>query len=347
MPKEIHSIQYLRGIAALMVVLVHMPIQLERMGYNGRWPLFFASGVDIFFIISGFIMWTTTFDGKLTSQKFLVRRFVRIVPLYWALTSITVLVMLISPSSMQSGRFELYSVITSYLFIPSEHPVTHLMEPALAVGWTLNYEMFFYIVFAMCLPLRANYRAATLCAILLFLVSLHSFFPNQQTVGFFYTSSIILEFAFGVVLGALFTTGFFIQGRMAIILILLGVTGIGASNIYGEIPRVLLYGVPATMIVGGCVLYERAHAIIRIGLLHTLGDASYSLYLSHGIVLSAFGQLWRKLGATSLPLNFQLFTILSLFVAGAVTVVVYRLIERPLIKTFRRLAAPDQFQINK
>ena len=144
---EIYSIQYLRGIAALMVVLLHVRVQLGRMGYGGYWPEFLMAGVDIFFVISGFIMWVTTFDGSTTPWQFLFRRFVRIIPVYWLLTTTTVAVMLVAPSAVQSGRFDSIHVLSSYLFIPTVHPLTGMMEPVLIPGWTLNYEMFFYIIF--------------------------------------------------------------------------------------------------------------------------------------------------------------------------------------------------------
>ena len=181
MAKELLAIQYLRGIAALMVVVVHIPVQLSRMGFNGDWPEFLNIGVDIFFVISGFIMWTTTFDGRVGVAQFLSRRLVRIAPLYWALTSITVLVMLAAPTLVQSGKLDLQHVITSYLFVASQHPVTQLMEPILVPGWTLNYEMFFYVVFALCLPLRAGFRAMAVMAILVTLVALQVFVPDRKS----------------------------------------------------------------------------------------------------------------------------------------------------------------------
>src|SRR5262245_49156587 len=133
---EYVGIQYLRGIAATMVVLYHLRVPLERLGYGGAWPEWLASGVDIFFVVSGFIMWVTTFRAAPSPGTFYYKRIVRIVPLYWLLTSVIVMALLIVPSSVSSGRFELDHVITSYLFVPAIHPVTGKYEPVLIAGWT-------------------------------------------------------------------------------------------------------------------------------------------------------------------------------------------------------------------
>jgi len=109
------SIQYLRGVAALFVVFYHCFVQVQRLGYAGPVPQFFASGVDIFFVISGFIMWCTTCDGKVGTLEFWTRRVIRIVPLYWLVTTSYVAILLINPGWMQSAKFDLYHVVASYL----------------------------------------------------------------------------------------------------------------------------------------------------------------------------------------------------------------------------------------
>src|SRR5690242_10880579 len=106
--QEMYSIQYLRAIAAFSVVVYHLEPQLRRMGYDGFWPGGLAGGVDIFFVISGFIMWMTTYGRRVTTLQFYRRRIVRIVPLYWLVTTFTVAAMLIAPSTLQSGRFDLH-----------------------------------------------------------------------------------------------------------------------------------------------------------------------------------------------------------------------------------------------
>ena len=83
-------------------------------------------------------------------------------------------------------------------------------------------------------------------------------------------------------------------------------------------------------------MMERGSPVVRNSILNRLGDASYSLYLSHGIVLSAASQIWRKVGLTQIPGSFTAFTILSVLLAIVVAMLMYQLVERPLLDAFRR-----------
>jgi len=102
---EVISIQYLRGCAALMVVFHHLGLQLRRVGYEGYWPSFLSSGVDLFFVISGFIMWITTKRG-ITTLAFFRRRVIRIVPLYWLLTTFVLVILNAFPRMMHNDRLD-------------------------------------------------------------------------------------------------------------------------------------------------------------------------------------------------------------------------------------------------
>jgi exopolysaccharide production protein ExoZ len=336
--EEVRSIQYLRGFAALMIVVFHILTQLKQMGYDGPAGDFLAGGVDVFFVISGFIMWYTTFSHSITSLQFIRRRLIRIIPLYWILTSLTVCILLISPSSLQHGRFDLYHVITSYLFIPSVHPIFGWHCPVLVVGWSLNYEMFFYLIFAVCLTLSRKSRLITVVAILVLLVSIQHFLPGPTaTILYFYTSSIVLEFAFGVILGALYTANFAVNRGMALTLVILGVIGLGVVPIFEDrLPHALISGVPALLVVGGVVNIEKSNPLGRSNFIYFLGSVSYSLYLSHGIVLSATGQIWHKLELTGVCTGFVVFAVLSLVLAIAFAALLYRFIESPAINIFRQ-----------
>lgn len=330
MTKSLNSIQYLRGIAALLVVLVHVPVQLERMGYQNNWPDWFNMGVDIFFVISGFIMWTTTQGTAITPTQFLQRRFARIVPLYWLLTTITVIMMTVAPSLLQSGQFDLAHIVKSYLFIGAEHPVTHKMQPVLVPGWTLNLEMFFYVIFALALYLPARFRAGATVVSLTAIVACSAFFPNPNSFGGFYTSDIILEFVYGIVLGVAFTHWKRVPAVRSTVLVGLICAVVGVILVASDLPRAISYGVPALMLVGGALVAESSGWVGYNRPLHAIGDASYSLYLTHGMLLSAAGQAWRKSGAANLPFSGALFTIVSVVFVTVAAIAVYRWLERPM-----------------
>ena len=142
------SIQILRAVAAVGVVLVHAGDALNYWGHTHvTWTLRGNAGVDMFFLISGFVMvyisWQR-FGERSASISFFTRRIIRIVPLYWLVTTVYVLL----------GHHTVHSIVTSYLFIPdtSGGPANiETIHPVVPQGWTLRYEMFFYLLFGVCI----------------------------------------------------------------------------------------------------------------------------------------------------------------------------------------------------
>ncbi len=135
------SIQTLRALAALSVLFYHESSTKFTVG---------AVGVDIFFVISGFIMGTIGY--RETPLDFMMKRIIRIVPLYWLVTAAVCLVSLI-PGVFHQFSCDLPSLLQSLFFIPYVNQAGHI-EPLMVPGWTLNYEMFFYAVFAVGLAIR-------------------------------------------------------------------------------------------------------------------------------------------------------------------------------------------------
>jgi exopolysaccharide production protein ExoZ len=333
---QLLSVQYLRGVAALLVVLFHIFVQLNRLGYHGASPLFLSAGVDIFFVISGFIMWYTTFNRNVGPLEFLRHRFVRIVPLYWLVTTFYVVVLIVKPGLLQSAKFQLSHIAASYLFIPVPHPIfAREMWPLVVPGWTLNCEMFFYLLFALALLFVGRVRAGIVVAILLFMVSLQIFSPPNNSIIGFYSSSIMLEFALGVAIGYLYTSGVSFRAVPAGLMLLAGILGLTLIENVGlaTLPRILIFGVPACLIVASAVFYERNYRIAELAFPKLIGDASYSLYLSHGAVLSAFERIWWISGAPRmsgivLPI---LFSVIGVLLAIIGSIGLYRFVERPLL----------------
>ena len=136
------------------------------MGVTFLPPNRLAARVDLFFVISGFLMWGTTWDSPTTPGRFMLQRIHRIVPLHWAIISFYVLLLLAAPHLMQSGAFEPAHGITSSLFLPWPHPAIDANQPRVTPGWTLNYGMFFYLVFALglFLPERRTRLATSRCS---------------------------------------------------------------------------------------------------------------------------------------------------------------------------------------
>jgi exopolysaccharide production protein ExoZ len=330
------SVQYLRGVAAALVVLYHSIVQLEKFGVDSDWANPLRNGVDIFFVISGFVMWLTTADRPMGTLEFYWHRFRRIVPLYWAITSFMLALLLAMPSAFKSSRYELWHVIKSYLFIPAQHPVKHSMEPLLFPGWTLNYEMFFYIVFGLLLlsPSRP-FRIGALVGIFGLLVCASPWATSP--VAAFYTDSIVLEFAAGSTLGYFFIRGARLPVGASLALmtagaVLIFTTSVTNGLVLGAISR----GIPALMIVAGAVLFERERHVPEIGWAKLLGDASYSIYLFHPIPQAAMSYASKYVISGKNTAGMAGLVVAETIAALGVGVVVYRLVEQPLLRWLPR-----------
>lgn len=336
------GIQYLRAVAALMVVVFHLEPQLRRMGYAGFWPKGLSSGVDIFFVISGVIMWVTTSGRSVGVVEFWRRRVTRIVPLYWAFTLLMVGFMLVFPAVLQSSRYESWHVAASFLFLPAQHPVTMSMEPVVMPGWTLNYEIFFYLIFGLWLLVPERWRPAgnTVTIGLLVAIGVVLELPLHASVAGFYTSSIMIEFLLGILLGVLVVRdGALLRIPVPIAwAVMIGAIAFAvvlpAINIY--FPRMITRGIPAFFAVGAMLALERQGQIADRKALRLLGDASYSLYLSHFVVLSVVSQIWRRLPIAPSPLFYIAFGIVAVGISLIAGVVCYRFVEQPLTVLFQQ-----------
>ncbi|WP_343517859.1 acyltransferase [Sphingomonas sp.] len=332
------GVQYLRAVAALLVVFVHLQEQLQRAGHAIPLALYGSVGVDIFFVISGFVMWHTSQDHHRTLD-FYYRRIIRIVPLYWALTSVVVAMLVLAPSLVRSGKLDWAHVAASYFFVPMAHPVaTTSMFPVLVPGWTLNYEMFFYLVFGLALLLPRAMRLAALSVAFGVLAAGYFVVPRGATAASFYTDPIILEFLLGIVLGALCGRGAKLPGWSAALLI---VAGVALILFRFEAHRFLRDGIGAAMIVYGAVLFEMGRPVRRRPALMLLGDASYSLYLSHALVLSALFQVMARIVPVATIPGAVVYVLGAIVVSFAIAILLYRYVEKPALRYLKRRGPPD------
>src|SRR5207302_1337394 len=179
---KIISVQYLRAIAALLVVYVDA-------GGMAQLPYTFqtgAYGVDIFFVISGFIMWTTT-SRDTPAIQFAQHRLIRILPIYWLLT-------IVFFSFKHTADWS--ELAKSLAFISYTSPKTGRINPIIEAGWTLNFEMFFYSVFVVGLAFKR--RAVVVFGFLITLVGLSTVVKHQDTpLWTTYTSPMLLQFLGG------------------------------------------------------------------------------------------------------------------------------------------------------
>jgi peptidoglycan/LPS O-acetylase OafA/YrhL len=342
-PSRLLSIQALRGIAALLVVFNHAWDQLPW--FKARFPLPIGhSGVDLFFVISGFVMVFITTEREHSPGSFAAARIIRIVPLYWFYTFAAAILLLTAPQLFGRNEFTLAHLIQSLAFVPHWAPADpHSISPMVKLGWTLNYEMFFYAVFTIAMVISTKARVWISLAVLIALAGLGTFIHNGGVATIqVYTDNIVLEFAFGMMLAKLFGVMKPFKGDFAVAcaLILVGAVGIVVDAQWFEIyPRCLVYGLPAAAAVLGCLILEAGHYGKFNRLLLLTGDASYSIYLAHLFPLAILRFAWNRLdlptvgwGATTI------FVMLCWCLGVCAGIVSYLAIERPLSRVARRAA---------
>lgn len=269
---RLHSLQYLRAIASLFVVYSHAVIQVDS--YRPLLAEFGGFGVDIFFVISGFIMVYIARPDD-TPSRFLWNRVRRVVPLYWFFTLLMALILFFAPWLFKTSVFDLVQTTKSLLFIPHySSAYKDMVWPILAPGWSLNYEMYFYIVFAIALLLPSGWRVPLISAVILIAFAVAYVMPEGGAWNEFFRDSIALEFILGMVLAKAYLAGFRLPGIVAWVLL---VTGILLLLIKFPMPRIWTWGIPAFLVVIG-MLYSR---LPSNEFFVALGDSSYALYLSH------------------------------------------------------------------
>jgi exopolysaccharide production protein ExoZ len=323
-PQQFLSIQYLRAFAALGVVAYHAS-PAEHPFTIGN------AGVDIFFVISGFIMWSITEERPASPLSFLKSRLIRIVPVYWLITALLLGGALAFPKLFPSLKIDIPYAIGSFLFVPMRPPGSAEngpIWPILVQGWTLNYEMFFYFLFCICLLLKPLPRLAALSFALLCCVISGLFYNGNNAIVHSFTDPILIEFMAGVLLGVCVRRdflpsrpwGYWLAGFGVILLLALAITSVTQ-------PRLFAWGIPAVLVVVGAVVLDTKGRIPQLRLLKLIGDSSYSIYLSHGLALSALGKIMPRS---------DVFSFVGIVAAIGVGIAFWYLVERPLTEILKR-----------
>jgi exopolysaccharide production protein ExoZ len=335
------SIQWLRAIAALLVVVFHTLYYTntltDRFGdpaIDTAWFSAWWFGFHIFFVVSGFIMIHTTRDfGKSGApQRFLLRRIIRVVPLYWLLSVPLAVGAIVAPQAFGITTNKYVYVALSYAFVRVARAGDDL-RPLLGQGWTLNYEMFFYLAFALAMLLPRRWGIVALTVVFAGLVVLGRVFSvgTDTPILFTFTDDMILEFLFGVYIGLAYETGFRLPGWAAVAAVIGGFVWV-APDPSG--PTFIINGLPAALVVGGFVLGPRLNGSAATRWLERIGDASYSLYLTHTFILRPYRDVWIATVGNRLPAVLYLMT--SILIAVVLGLVVYRFVERPMTQFLRR-----------
>jgi len=332
---QLDRLQALRFIAAAAIVVRHAFMELEQHGivFPGRDFMLavpWGAGVDVFFVISGFVI-TFGAVGKQPSAgaagDFIVRRLIRLWPTYALFTVLMLVAMAILPDMLNHSTIDPAHTAASFAFIPWPEPGDGAYYPVLGQGWTLNYEMFFYVCFAATMFAPARLRPAILWAGGVSLIAAGLIWKLPPPLHF-YADPIVLEFLFGVALAVLYRRWSF-RSSWAI-----GAAAAGLVAIYvlalqwPDLHRAVKAGIPGALVVAGVVFSGPAvERYFGAAPLATLGNASYALYLSHTFVVNLLLAVALRLDA----MDPWIFTGLATVASVAASLLVYFILEKPTL----------------
>ncbi|WP_297111782.1 acyltransferase [uncultured Devosia sp.] len=342
MNNKILSIQSLRALAAILVLASHAllyPLAEQTLAYGRLGWL----GVIVFFVVSGFIMVAVTGQGSFEPAAFLRRRVLRVVPMYWAFTLIAALLTLILPDLFKSTVFDGEQLVLSLAFIPFYNPASHGLHPLYKLGWTLNYEMFFYVSFALLAVLRARQRVAILTVAYLGLSMVGLILHPEGPIPAFYTSYMPLAFVAGAWLGLAHVEGRLAGMTKSVSIPLAAIALAGLAEGFW-IDRGIVEDETAFLGFLACAtaataLFVGVEARLpRLPMLERLGDASYSIYLVHIFAVGAFAGVMLKLLGHDNPVVAG--GAVAMAIAGGLVAgwACYAMVEKPLMRRLRRFA---------
>jgi exopolysaccharide production protein ExoZ len=279
-----NSLQVLRGLAAWAVVLHHI-VQSYYMGNvtNVVWGWFHSYGrfgVDVFFILSGFVMALTATKYNGSGIVFLINRLFRVFPIYWFYTFVLLLSLYILPNGTFLVAVEFKNLILSLLLIPNDNPNGYGIYPTLYVGWTLTFEVFFYMVFSFVLISKKSQPILICTLVLIFFTVV---FRNYHFLG--HGTYLLMEFVCGLALYKLCTyEAINLKYRILSLGVLLLLSAVSYWSEQFFVLRLLL----STSLVLLFILLEPFFQPNKTNFLRKLGDYSYSTYLCHVIVIGWF-----------------------------------------------------------
>jgi exopolysaccharide production protein ExoZ len=349
---KVENLQALRGLAVLLVVGRHIMVFGERsIGQIDFCRDLFLSGdagVDLFFAISGFVMVMTTigkFQQPASAGQFIFRRATRIYPLYWLFSLVTLAIFILHPELInRTGRGIQINLLSSFFLWP-DHGL-----PLLGQGWSLTYELYFYVIFTGLLFFSEQLLPRLILCWAIFVVGVQGFAiaahwqldPPIVKVVF---DPLVLEFIGGALTAILFSRGWI--PRFGWWIAGLGVVGVAIAGItfHGEksitevgTTRFFAYGVPCILIVFGAVAAELKSKAVMPRLLQKIGDISYSIYLSHILVIAGLAHFWHKKPSANL-IEQGLMAIVMYAAVILVGTISYVVIEKPMHEFFRRISA--------
>jgi exopolysaccharide production protein ExoZ len=360
---KLGSIQFLRAIAAILVVYAHsidLQVQYTHSFQQNLYYLqdFGAFGVDIFFVISGFIISYSAdrYKGGREGMQFLIKRFKRVNTVYY-LATLLLLVTYIPSIFIRHTRVIPFDIILKSLVLLPVFDKGTFIDTILFPAWTLSFEWLFYLFFFWAIVSRTRSKERFL-ALLISALVITGFLFNRFKGGnyqlSFITNPILLEFLLGIGLYGCYTK-MNIPKKMAITFLVTGsciccyeiIKGYGTISLaYNTLDgsqsfiRFIKWGIPAGLLVAGCIFLEKARCGISFWNsrpIALLGDASYSIYLVNYTVNGLCAAVYMRAGFF---LNPDLAVGLQLLLAISGGILFYKAVEKPLLKLLHKRLHP-------
>lgn len=299
----LNSINMIRTFACLMIAVFHVTesANAHSTGLNLTFQLA-SPGFHLILLISGVVLAVTAKPDE-TPLAFFLARAIRIVPIYWLLTSATFLMALFKPWLFYQIDLSAPSVISSFLFLPHAN-LGGVIQPILFVGWTLNYVLLFYLLFAVSRFARDKLQIPITIGLLIAVIIGARFLPNE-TYRQFYSNPILLELAMGCVLGLILKNPDVARWAARTPMwpfALIGIAGLTIATLlnYDGIVNAVTFGLPGAFLVFACAAQDLYRKPLKLGILNEGGKISYGVYLIHPLLLpvlavlifSNFGHGW-------------------------------------------------------
>jgi len=338
--EELVSIQYLRGLAALSVLVTHA-LQWPLAELNMVMLKTGRFGVEVFFVVSGFIITIIAGDGTFSPKTFLARRALRIVPTYWIATLLVTCLAILLPSQFRTTVPTIEGFVKSLFFIPSLSP----KAPLLLLGWTLNYEAFFYVVFASLFFLKSGTRTVVLFGLFSLLVVIGQNLTASTHLQAVYTSPSLIGFMLGTVVAQAYRKGYIaalgkfpqsavVAVPLALVVAFYAIGWESAEEI--ALWKHMLMSLAAVSIVVAALNAEARDRLLQVSLLRYLGDGSYSVYLFHMFAVGAAWAVMKRVADVGPMPSYLVCSAIAILAGLAFGLLCYHVIERPFLTMGRR-----------
>lgn len=341
---KFNSVQILRGLAALLVVIGHT-LQHPMTEPPRILGVFGAFGVSIFFVISGFII-SYINPRNFAPAGFLWRRIIRVVPLYWICTIFLAFCAIYLPSLFKSTSYTPDYLARSLAFLPALVPgAIDDWRPLLKPGWSLNYEIFFYALFVLFWWCESGLRRTIMMSLVLGVLIAGAFFVERNgSFASFYLNFNLMPFLAGMWLAELQRRGFWNDFSVNSLPVLLFFVALSIALLFSVDLTVLpffieslAYLLASVLLVITALCTDRwLQNLSPRNLLVQIGDSSYSLYLTHMFVVGAGWAVFNRLGLGGWAFPLAVTGIIVASLIGAK--ISYLIIEKPLMRLGRKKA---------